>query len=206
MEDEGAAVSVILGMICRFWIVVGGGDGRSFVMVRQWRKLHVSSGDKMLMRRRCVDVRWLRRCGGACAALHAKENEGAGNSSRGGALNASASYRFNLGFYASRKKHWLMEDEGAAVSVILGMICRFWIVVGGGDGRSFVMVRQWRKLHVSRLVMKEIAMRFRVVEALWWSVLRRVLAFGLRDDEVGGGLRLLMVLAGQSMEFKISNN
>ncbi|WVZ26407.1 hypothetical protein V8G54_004951 [Vigna mungo] len=137
MEDEGAAVFVILGMICRFWIVVGGGwfwkgrtcglgslfslfaivvpslhvdksmrkmvvlpwllatrfsvgflclhDGASMeeasrfwvgyggdhdviwgwflVAGRECGRRDLGNGGKMLMRRRCVGVRWLRRCG-----------------------------------------------------------------------------------------------------------------------------------------------
>ncbi|WVZ02670.1 hypothetical protein V8G54_023476 [Vigna mungo] len=101
-------------------------------------------------------------------APFSQENEGAVNSSRGGMLDVGASYRYDLEFYASRKKHWLMEDEGVAISVILGVICRrknenrlvvlewtnTWVRVSvfafrdcgflfaGGDGRSFVTVRE----------------------------------------------------------------
>ncbi|KOM34317.1 hypothetical protein LR48_Vigan02g046700 [Vigna angularis] len=136
---------------------------------------------------------------------HAKENEGTKNSSRGGALDVDASYKFDLGFYASRQKHWLMEDEGTAVFVILGIIYRFWIVVGGGDGGSFMMVCQWRKLRVFGLVMEEIAMRFGagfwwlamsvgdaiwVGEALWWPGLCQGLS------SLGGATTTLAVAWG----------
>ncbi|WVY89830.1 hypothetical protein V8G54_035344 [Vigna mungo] len=137
-----------------------------------------------------------------------------------------------------QKEAWAGEDKGTTVSMILGMICRFWIV-GGGEAQErryvdgslfslfaivvpslqvdestremvvlpwllavrFVMVHQWRKLRVSGLVMEEIATRFGARCVVVVNSASGIGQFRWFNDEVGGGLGLLMVLAGQSMEF-----
>ncbi|WVZ22523.1 hypothetical protein V8G54_001067 [Vigna mungo] len=123
-----------------------------------------------------------------------------------------------------KKKHWLMEDEGTAVSVILGMICRRknedrlvvleWTnmqvrvcIFAFRDcgslfaevdestremGRSFMMVHQWRKLRVSRLMVVTIKQWRQDVDvaALCWSVMRRGLG------SLGGATARLAVACG----------
>ncbi|WVZ17222.1 hypothetical protein V8G54_010204 [Vigna mungo] len=59
-----------------------------------------------------------------------------------------------------------MRRRTKALEIPSVVACWMVMLLTGGDGRSFVMVRQWRKLLTSGLVMEEITTRFGA--SFWW--------------------------------------